>query len=305
MEILNLVSRENSDIRYELINFPDGQPHIKFLSEPSTKEIKIMSRMSSPSDLLLILFATEWLRFQSRSIEIHLYVPYLFAARMDRRMEPNQPFSLRVVANIINSAQFETVTVCDVHSSVADILIDRLVDEGCPQLYETVLNGINFLNYVLVQPDKGAETRTKKFAHVLGYQSDIAVADKTRDGQGKIIRYSIYNMGGFRNNARAVPVIIDDIYDGGATFDLLANEVGNYSNAMPILVVTHGIFSRGYATAAIHFSQIFVTNSYKDIMKEVEAAFPVKNVDKPDSSDRVNLTFRKKFIVTDVFTKTF
>lgn len=303
MEELNLVNSNQSDIKYKLINFPDSQPHIEFLNEPSGQEVRVMSRMSTANDLLLILFATEWLKTRrdvsSNKIRVHLYIPYLFSARMDRRMKANEPFSLKIIAQILNNAQFESITVCDAHSRGAEMLIEGLIDNGCNPLFDKVLHDINTLNYVLVQPDKGAKERTERFAKYLGYQGNIAVADKERDAQGNIVAYRMVTRDAFHGNVRAIPVVIDDIYDGGRTFELLRNELANYSNTAPYLVVTHGIFSKGIMLALNHgYRKVYTTNSFQDVRKLVDTT-----INDMVLQDYEKKMYKSSFEVVDLFNK--
>ena len=67
-------------------------------------------------------------------------------------------------------------------------------------------------------------------------------------------------------------VIVDDICDGGATFINIAKEVKNqYKNVDKhcqgkiYLIVTHGIFSKGFKELSKYFDGVYCTNSYQDI----------------------------------------
>jgi ribose-phosphate pyrophosphokinase len=54
-------------------------------------------------------------------------------------------------------------------------------------------------------------------------------------------------------------VIIDDICDGGATFLSIAEKI----NAKHLtLIVTHGIFSKGFSALEKRFNEIIVSDSY-------------------------------------------
>jgi ribose-phosphate pyrophosphokinase len=55
-------------------------------------------------------------------------------------------------------------------------------------------------------------------------------------------------------------VIIDDICDGGATFfgDSRTNKAKTFT-----LIVTHGIFSKGFAVLEKKFDKIIVSDSYR------------------------------------------
>lgn len=89
MRILNLSFPDNSEIKYKISKFPDGQQDIVIdkSSIPTTLEgrpvpICITSRFNSFLDLELIICTTKALRRLS-VLEIHLYIPYLLGARID------------------------------------------------------------------------------------------------------------------------------------------------------------------------------------------------------------------------------
>ena len=61
-------------------------------------------------------------------------------------------------------------------------------------------------------------------------------------------------------------VIIDDICDGGRTFNELAKSIKlQRADAKIYLVVTHGIFSAGFKELTKYFEHIYTTNSHRDV----------------------------------------
>ena len=105
---LNLLDPEASTIRYQSLVFPDGQPHLKIQTDslPLTPfPCQITARIANPTDLLLVCLAKEALDAAGAQ-SVHLNISYLMAARMDRQMNPGEPFALRVVADMLNQAGF-------------------------------------------------------------------------------------------------------------------------------------------------------------------------------------------------------
>ncbi len=56
--------------------------------------------------------------------------------------------------------------------------------------------------------------------------------------------------------------IVDDIYDGGGTFVGLSALLKRHNAGKIVLIVSHGIFSKGFDLA--HIDAIYTTNSFKD-----------------------------------------
>lgn len=55
MKLLNLISLDKSEIKYNLTRFPDGEPQISFPDEFDRKDsIKVMCRITSAEELFLL-----------------------------------------------------------------------------------------------------------------------------------------------------------------------------------------------------------------------------------------------------------
>lgn len=295
MKTLNLVYPEQSDIKYKIQNFPDGQQDI-VIDTPFISGIKLLtvnsivndypiwklpitikSRFNSFKDLELIICATKALRRLGVK-EIHLYIPYLLGARSDRQfVAGGNSYLVDVIAPIINNLEFESVTVMDVHSDVTAACIKNLkvinsidlVGWSLDEIYKMPIEGIrNYMNnFILISPDAGSLKKIYKIAEQISYKGDIITCSKHRDTDGNLNKILVpldYN------HAGKDFVIIDDICDGGRTFINIAKAIKNNLNTFNIgkiyLIVTHGIFSAGFDELAKYFDGIYCTNSYRNIL---------------------------------------
>lgn len=302
MKTLNLIDPENSDIKYKISQFPDGQQDIIILGETSVsiepaiyydtlkKPIKIKSRFNSFKDFELIICATKAL-LRLGVKEIHLYIPYLLGARSDRQfVEGGTSYLVDVIAPIINSLEFESVTVMDVHSDVAAACIKNLkvIDnvelvkwatrEICGVVSEKGPN--SQYPFVLISPDAGSLKKIYKVADAIGYKGDIITCSKDRDIDGKLTKV---NVPSFYKGKDVI--IVDDICDGGATFINIAKIIKERNEKYPhekhpngkiYLIVTHGIFSKGFEELSKYFDGIYCTNSYSDL----DSMIPFINISK-------------------------
>jgi ribose-phosphate pyrophosphokinase len=64
--------------------------------------------------------------------------------------------------------------------------------------------------------------------------------------------------------------IVDDICDGGGTFINIARIIkeNEQFKGRIYLIVTHGIFSRGFEDLAEYFNGIYTTNSISEVVDE-------------------------------------
>ncbi len=267
MNTLNLIYPEKSDIAFKTMIFPDGQPHIK-IDMPSinglskSEPLRILTRISNTNDLLLLLFAKntlDYLEFE----RIELHISYLLAARMDRVMLQGEPFSLKVVASILNLANFKKIKIFDPHSEVSTALIDRSYAVTNHQLVKDSLDHYfqhnSFGSFCLVSPDAGALKKIHKLAQELGIDNVVECMKERDLKTGALTNFqtTVDDLSG------QICFLVDDICDGGGTFAGTAKMLKEKGAAKVILIVSHGIFSKGIKIEFV--DDIYTTDSYKSI----------------------------------------
>lgn len=296
MKTLNLVDLDTSDIKYQHQKFPDGQNNlvinpysvaeIKTITETNELSIQIKSRLNNWLDLELIVCAVASLR-ELGAEEIHLFAPYIIGARSDRKFEQGGNNYLKdVICPVINSLNFKTVTCIDPHSDVLEACINnfkkisnyKLVNFALQELFGEGKDKLyNPKKFILISPDAGANKKIFKIADYIKYEGEIITCSKDRDKDGNLTKTVVP-----LNDAEYQGVefvIIDDICDGGATFTNIAKELKNeLANAKIYLIVTHGIFSKGFGELQQYFDGIYTTNSYKQLNPDTQDFIKQLNV---------------------------
>jgi len=282
MRILNLARPEQSEIKYKISKFPDGQQQVNILDRPQIFDItdeqkwlvglpiQIKARLNNFRDLELIACTVASLRNLGIK-EIHLYCPYFEGSRSDRQFEEGgNNYLKQVICPIINSLNFESVTVLDPHSHVLEACLNNFKSINNSDLVCSALEhffGDNWNNNtVMISPDAGATHKIYKLAEQIGYKGNIITCTKERDNEGNLTKCVVpYKLDYFHPDK----IVIDDICDGGATFINIAKTLksGPYetSKGKLYLVVTHGIFSKGFEELSQYFDGIYCTNSYSNI----------------------------------------
>lgn len=271
---LNLIDLANSDIKYKISKFPDGQQSITLdmvdADLPNKITVSITSRFNSFLDLELIIAANQALREFSYVENVKLNVPYFLGARSDRKFEAGTSNYLKtVICPIINAQKFSRVTVLDPHSDVLEACLDNYHKHNNHRLVKDALTAIDNKNdaqerICLVSPDAGAYKKIFDVAKEFGINK-IITANKVRDIKtGTILRTEVPTLD---QHADLKYVIIDDICDGGRTFVELAKAMKESRPTAKIyLIVTHGIFSAGFDTLNQYFEGIYTTNSVKRLV---------------------------------------
>jgi ribose-phosphate pyrophosphokinase len=267
---LNLTNPNDSDVKFKISKFPDGQQTVDIESSPmyiNGLAVNIVSRMNSFRDIELIIAANQALREMSVG-SVSLYVPYFLGARSDRKFQQGGTNYLKqVICPIINSQNFDTVIVLDPHSDVLEACLNNFEKVNNYSIVKHALTNIDNKNdahdrICLVSPDAGAYKKIFDVAKEFGIDN-IVTATKVRDLRtGKILRTEVPTPD-MHNDIKYV--IVDDICDGGRTFTEIAKVIKAVRPTAKIyLIVTHGIFSAGFEELNIQFEKIFSTNSYGD-----------------------------------------
>lgn len=245
--------------------FPDGTLLMKlpFSTKPSHK---ILWHYENDAELFKLICLVKAMREMYKGVRIDLFMPYLPNARQDRVKNPEDVFTLKYFCEIINSLEFNTVFVTDVHSNVGLALLDR-VREIKP--WDYIGKAIHEIpvdrDLVAFYPDEGAMKRYSG-----GICLPFAFGVKRRNWETGAIE-GLDLMGNTEAiNGRDV-IIIDDICSRGGTFYHSAKRLKEAGAANIYLYVTHcenTIYEGELLKEDSLIKHIFTTNSLLTVPNE-------------------------------------
>lgn len=240
-----------NEFEVKSFTFPDGQPHVDLRGlEPST-DYSITCSIRNSEELMNLMLVHSILMDNIRPQELRLNIAYLLGARMDRPISFNQPFTMKVIADIINSVWFSEINVFHAHSSVA---INLLRANNILPFDQFKWVRSQNRDARIIAPDKGSVD------WICRMTGSYTVCEKVRDPYtGKLSGFKV------KNPEEVIDrdcLIIDDICDGGGTFTGLAEELKRCGAKKISLYVSHGIFSKGFNLPGI--DKIYTTDSYRD-----------------------------------------
>lgn len=193
---------------------------------------------------------------------VNLYMPFAFGARQDRRNSAGDIlFGAKYYADIINSVGFDNVTIVDPHSNVIAGLINnrRIISAGDVLACMSPTFGSYYAG--IIAPDAGAAARAYDVAEKIGVSKVIQAWKHRNVSDGSITGFGIEPI------ESGEYLMVDDICDGGGTFNGLASILPD--GVVCDLYVTHGIFSQGLRELNKNFKRIITTDSVPNYETEL------------------------------------
>jgi ribose-phosphate pyrophosphokinase len=213
--------------------FPDNTSQVWKVDIPRATNLTVEWKYSNEGEFMQLAQLKALLDVYDR--RVNLYLPYLPYGRQDKEVCNNATFGLTTFAHHLNELNFANVKIRDPHSGLALNLIKRST-----AAYPTIAVNAAYktcTSSIVCYPDNGAFV---KYTELYPFADCFAV-DKVRDPlTGHIKSISVPDVCRDRN-----VLIVDDICDGGATFQGIAQELLRQQAGHIDLFVTHGIFSKG------------------------------------------------------------
>ena len=116
MQKLNLVHLEDSDIKYSISRFPDGEVQISLEKFSHKEQVSVECRITNAEDLFILMQVLDILDRHEVLYRLHIY--YLMGMRMDRIMDFNRPFTLKIVLNSLKNCNADVIEILEPHSDV-------------------------------------------------------------------------------------------------------------------------------------------------------------------------------------------
>jgi ribose-phosphate pyrophosphokinase len=235
-----------------LSKFPNGETKVQInyhlLSDSDYTIVVDFENNGDIVNLCLLKDALDRLRLNSR---FDLRIPFFPYQQQDRVCNFGEPLSVKMIANIINGLNFNSVEIWDAHSDVTPALLNNCLNRSIEGLIEfepefehlcSKMEHFLLQNYVVVAPDQGSAKKAYNFSKFFGF--DCIHATKHRNTETGLITGTSLNCGSLDLSDKNF-LIVDDMCIGGATFINLAEVIREKYNGKICLLTTHGIYSRG------------------------------------------------------------
>ena len=249
MNTINLITGQG----YKIISFPDGEKHLKINQIDLKQPVHIICRITNSDELFILMQLSDILNRLEVSVD-KIDITYLMSMRCDRLFSMEEPFTLKLVANVINSFNAKAVYITEPHSSRSlDLINNSVAINPMDVLIKQMAKA-----HTICYPDKGAADR-------YNFDCDsIIYCKKVRDVEtGKLTKFGIdYAVS---DHTPTDIVVVDDLCDGGGTFLGIANVLKEaYPDAKLNLIITHAVQEQGLEKISKVYNSVFTTDSYRD-----------------------------------------
>lgn len=258
-------------------HFPDGSYHCKLNND---HPLPTLIEFTVRGGLDIIKLSTQVNACRNMfgdSVLYYLNIPYIQSARQDRLCDVGEPFTSKVVAELINFLKFDRVITIEPHSDVMPALINNVKVIGMEEVFNWQ-QIIKKPKVFFVSPDGGAIKRTlrvsKKVSRLLDYTDKIEIgvifAEKVRDPKtGEISSIEVKD----KLDGKAQYIVIDDVCAMGGTFLGLNKSLVEQGANWIDIVLPHVDAVNGLERVAAVHDMVYITNS------QGFSSFYCKNID--------------------------
>ena len=219
--------------------FSDGETSVNLHESVRGCDVFIIQSTNTPvndnlMELLLIIDACK----RSSAGRITAVMPYFGYARQDRKANPRDPISAKLVADILQTAGANRVLTMDLHSSQLqgffNIPVDNLM--GMPVLVKYFKKVGVPDNMTIISPDTGSVVRSRAMAS--RFDAPLAIIDKRRPRANVM---EVMNIVGDVKGRTCL--MLDDMIDTAGTICQGAQALADNGASEVIACCTHAVLS--------------------------------------------------------------
>lgn len=220
--------------------FSDGESRVIIHESMRGKDVFVIQSICQPvnDNLVELLIMIDALKRASARI-IAVVIPYYGYARQDKKVQPREPITAKLIANLLTTAGAQRILAMDLHAASIQGFFDIPVDHltSIPTIcHYFKSNRIGGKDTVIVSPDVGGVVRARTLAEKLN--SSLAIISKRRR---QVNEAEVMEIIGSVKGLKAV--MVDDIVDTAGTLVKGADALINIGAREVTAFCTHAVLS--------------------------------------------------------------
>ena len=221
-----------------LRRFADGEINVKIEDSMRGHDVFVIQPTCPPvnENLMELFIILDALRRASAG-RVTAVIPYYGYARKERKTQPREPISAKLIANFITLAGADRLLLLDLHAEAIEGFFDVPTDHLSPhRIFADYLRTLNLHRLTVVAPDAGGGRRAEAVANQL--QAPIAFGYKRRpeEDQAEVIAVS----GDVKGRDC---VVVEDIITTGGTISKLAVALRAQGAERVLIAATHPVLT--------------------------------------------------------------
>ena len=222
-----------------LKRFPDGEINVKIEDSMRGHDVFVIQPTCPPVNehLMELFIILDALRRASAG-RVTAVIPYYGYARKERKTQPREPISAKLIANFITLAGADRLLLLDLHAEAIEGFFDVPTDHLSPhRIIADHLRTLGLHHITVVAPDAGGGRRAEAVADLL--HAPIAFGYKRRSKEDDQVE-SIAVSGDVSGRDC---VVVEDIITTGGTVSKLATTLREQGAAKVLIAATHPVLT--------------------------------------------------------------
>ncbi len=245
-------------VRSAINRFSDGEIDVKIHESMRGHDVFVIQPTCSPvnESLMELFIMLDALRRASAG-RVTAVIPYYGYARKERKSQPREPISAKLMANIITMAGADRLLLMDLHAEAIEGFFDVPTDHlTAAKILAGYIRGRSLPNLAVVAPDAGGAKRAESLANRLEAPIVFVYKRRPRDEEMEII-----DMAG--DVAGRDCVVVEDIISTGGTVVTVADALKRNGARSVTIAASHAVFTKGAIDRlrAAPIDEVVVTNS--------------------------------------------
>ena len=276
-ELAELISRELSvpltDPRVR--RFPDGEIDVKIQDSMRGHDVFVVQPTCHPinENLMELFILLDALRRASAG-RVTAVIPYYGYARKERKSQPREPISAKLIANFITLAGADRLLLLDLHAEAIEGFFDVPTDQlTSHKILADHIRATTGGDMAVVAPDAGGAKRAESVAKLL--QAPLVFVYKRRVADE---RTEILEMAGEVRGKDCV--VVEDIISTGGTAVEVASALKMHGARRVVFAATHAVLTPGAVERlrGAPIDEVVVTNSIPVPVEKLGAPLTVLSV---------------------------
>ena len=238
--------------------FPDGEYDVKIQDSMRGHDCFVIQPTCHPVNehLMELFIILDALRRASAG-RVTAVIPYYGYARKERKSQPREPITAKLIANIVTLAGADRLLLLDLHAAAIEGFFDVPTDHLTAQpILAAHIRSRGLQQLTVVAPDAGGAKRAETMASLL--EAPIVFGYKRRESAEQSEALAVAG-----NVEGRDCVVVEDMITTGGTAAAIANMLRGHGARRVLFAVTHGVLTNGARERllAAPIDEVIVTDS--------------------------------------------